>query len=317
MNHDFEKSLCLGSGIAFAFLLLLISVSNGFIIVVLYKNPLRCFRKSFAMFLMFITAVDLYIGTVVCSGEAVMRLLCASGDGQIPQEGDVVRILGYFGINSSILLATAMSVDRLIAIVWPHFYRRKISPRNVVLFNAVICVCSSIFASLQFAGVAMDVYRIIDVHLHTTFPLTTTAVAYLAIFFFLRKRGRVVLQKQTISARNSTLRDIQRMKNAQIERKIATTSFLILLLLIVSLLPYFVITFLYEKCNDCDERRWFFAFKESSTVFLFVNSTVNPFLTTFRINELKHSVKIVLGLTRRNKDQGWKLPTTNFGTLNP
>lgn len=317
MNHDFEKSLCLGSGIAFAFLLLFISVSNGFIMVVLYKNPLRCFRKSFSMFLMFITAVDLYIGTVVCSGEAVMRLLCTSGDGQIPQEGDVVTILGYFGINSSILFATAMSVDRLIAIVWPHFYRRKISPRNVVLFNAVICVCSSIFASLQFAGVAMDVYRIIDVHLHTTFPLTTTTVAYLAIFFFLRKRGRVVLQKQTISARNSTLRDIQRMKNAQIERKIAATSFLILLLLTVSLLPYFVITLLYEKCNDCDERRWFFAFKESSIVFLFVNSTVNPFLTTFRINELKHSVKIVLGLNRRNKDQGWKLPTTNFGTLNP
>lgn len=135
MNRDFEKALCLGSGIVFAFLFLFISVSNGFIMVVLYRNPLRCFRKPFSMFLVFITAVDLFIGTVVCSGEAVMRLLCAFGDGQIPQEGDVVTILGYFGINSSVLLATAMSVDRLIATVWPHFYRRKISPRNVVLFS--------------------------------------------------------------------------------------------------------------------------------------------------------------------------------------
>lgn len=99
MNLDFEQSLCLGSGIAFAFLLICISVSNGFIMVVLYKNPLRCFRKSFSMFLVFIAAVDLFIGTVVCSGEAVMRLLCAFGDGQITQDGDVVRVLGYFGIN--------------------------------------------------------------------------------------------------------------------------------------------------------------------------------------------------------------------------
>ena len=315
MNRDFEKSLCLGSGIAFVFLLLFISASNGFIMVVLYKNPLRCFRKPFSMFLVFIAAVDLFIGIVVCSGEAVMRLLCVFGDGQIAQEGDVVSILEYFGINSSILLATAMSVDRLIAIVWPHFYHNKVGPRNVVLFNTVICVFSLIFASLQFARVSMDVYRIIDVHLHTTFPLATTSLAYLTIFFFLRKRARVALQKQTIMARNSTLRGIQRIKNAQMERKIAATSFLILLLMIISLLPYFVVILLYEKCNDCGKRRWFFALRESSTMFLFVNSTVNPFLTTFRINELKHSVKIVLGLTRRNKGQGWIQPTTNFETL--
>ena len=314
MNRDFEKALCLGSGTAFAFLLLFISVSNGFIMVVLYGNPLRCFRKSFSMFLVFITAVDLFIGTVVCSGEAVMRFLCAFGDGQIPQEEDV-KILGYFGINSSVLLA--MSVDRLIATLWSHFYRRKISPRTVVLFITVIYVFSLIFTLLQLAGVSMDVYRIIDVHLHTTFPLATTTLAYLAIFFFLRKRARVALQKQTISARNSTLRDIHRIKNARMERKIAATSFLILLLLIISLLPYFVVTLLYEKCNDCSKQRWFYTLKESSTVFLFVNSTVNPFLMTFRINELKHSLKIVLGLTRRNKDQGLTLPTAtlNFGTL--
>lgn len=210
-----------------------------------------------------------------------------------------------------------MSVDRLIATVWSHFYRRKISPRTVVLFITVIFVFSLIFALLQLAGVSMDVYRIIDVHLHTTFPLATTTLAYLAIFFFLRKRARVALQKQTISARNSTLRDIHRIKNARMERKIAATSFLILLLLIISLLPYFVVTLLYEKCNDCSKQRWFYTLKESSTVFLFVNSTVNPFLMTFRINELKHSLKIVLGLTRRNKDQGLTLPTAtlNFGTL--
>lgn len=312
MEPDFEKLLCLGSGIPFVLLSLFISVPNGFILVVLYKNPLRCFRKPFSVFLVFITAVDLFIGIVVCSGEAVVRFLCAFGDDlEVPQEGDMVRLLGYFGINSSILLATAMSVDRFIAIVCPHFYLAKVRPRKLVLCNTIICVFSAIFASLQFAGVSMDIYRIIDVHLHTTFPLMTTTLSYLGIFIFLKKRARVVLRTQTIMSRNSTLHDTRRLKISQMEKKIATTSFLILLLLVISLLPYFVVTLLHENCNGCGKQKWFIVFREASTVFLFVNSTVNPFLTTIRINELKKSVKIVLGL-RRQDDQSRRLPTANF-----
>ena len=152
MERNFEKSLCLGTGISFLFLLCLISVPNGFILIVLYRNPLRCFRKAFSVFLVFTCAVDLFIGIVVCSGETLMRFLCAFGDQNIPQEGDILRILGYVGVNSSILLATAMSVDRFVAVIFPHFYRRKIKPRTLVLCNAGIVVFSSIFASLQLSG---------------------------------------------------------------------------------------------------------------------------------------------------------------------
>ena len=83
-------SLCLGSGIFFIFLLLLISVPNGIVLFVLYKNPLRCFRKAFSVFLVFICAVDLFTGIIVCPAETVMRFLCAFDDGHIPQEGDII-----------------------------------------------------------------------------------------------------------------------------------------------------------------------------------------------------------------------------------
>ncbi|KAJ7382487.1 hypothetical protein OS493_034648, partial [Desmophyllum pertusum] len=122
MDREFEKSLCLGSGMPFVFLSLAISVPNGVILIALYRNPLRCFRKAFVVFLAFIAAMDLFIGIVVCSGEAVMRFLCVFGEGKIPQDGDIVIVLEYIGINSSILLVTAMSVDRFISVVCPHFY---------------------------------------------------------------------------------------------------------------------------------------------------------------------------------------------------
>ena len=75
-----------------------------------------------------------------------------------------------------------MSVDRLAAVVFPHFYLRKVKPRKLVFCNTIIIIFSVIFASLQLSGITMDVYRLIDQHLHATFPLCTTTLCYLGIF---------------------------------------------------------------------------------------------------------------------------------------
>ena len=58
---------------------------------------------NFAVFLLFIVAVDLFADSVVCAGEAVIRFLCAFGNETLPRDGDVVRLLGYIGVNSSII----------------------------------------------------------------------------------------------------------------------------------------------------------------------------------------------------------------------
>ena len=300
MERDFQKSVCLGTGISFLFLLCLISVPNGFILIVLYRNPLRCFKKAFSLFLVFICAVDLFIGIVVCSGETLMRFLCAFGDQNIPQEGDILRILGYIGVNSSILLATAMSVDRFVAVIFPHFYRRKIKPRTLVLCNAAIVV--SIFASLQLSGISVEVYQLIDQHLYATFPLSTTTLAYLGIFYFLRKQLRVSLQNQPTLSNNTALYSRRREAMAIKERKLAITSFFILLFLVISLGPLFLAIIIEVNCQSCGKQNWFFSLRESCVVFLFFNSTVNPLLMAFRIKDLKNSVRILLGLSHQGNE---------------
>lgn len=185
MEAAFEKSLCLGTGIPFGLLSLVISVPNAIVLIAFYRNPLRCFRKT-SVLLVFMAAVDLYVGLMVCSSEAITRFLCAFGDRQITQQGDVAKLLGYVGINSSILLVTAMSVDRFVAVVFPHFYLHKVKPMKLALCNTSIVVFSSIFASLQLTGIPIDIYLVIDVHLHTTFPLVSTVFAYSEKLLLLR-----------------------------------------------------------------------------------------------------------------------------------
>lgn len=245
------RNQCLGTGIPFELLSIIISVPNAIMLISLYRDPLRCFRKTFSVFLVFVAAVDLYVGLVVCSSEAIARFLCAFGDRQITQEGEIAKILGYIGVNSSILLVTAMSVDSFVAVVFPHFYLHTVKPRKLALGNKSIVFFSSIFASIQLTRIPIHVYLLIDIHLHTTFPLTKTILAYMGIFFVLRKRFRVDFQRQTSLPSNPTLADRRRLKTAQIERKIATTSFLIVLFLIISLILYFVGITREANCDGC------------------------------------------------------------------
>ena len=299
MERYFEKQVCLGSGIAFVILMFMISVPNGFVLLVLLKNPLRCPRRSFSVFLAFICATDLFVGLVVSSGKALARFLCALRDQGLPQEGHVMQVLSYIGVNSSILLVTAMSIDRFIAVVFPHRYRQRSKPKTVVVVNLCIVIFSSIFASIQLSDISFDVYLTIDLHLHTTFPLCTTSMAHLAIFFFLKKQSRIVRQEHTTVPMSSSHNERRQEREGKMERKFATTSFLILLFLFLSLIPYFTITTVEIHCESCSEQKLFLALKESCVVFLYLNSFVNPFLASFRINKLKKSCAIVLGLERQ------------------
>ena len=143
-------------------------------------------------------------------------------------------------------------------------------------------------------------YLTIDLHLHTSFPLCMTSTAYLAIFFSLKKQSRIVRQNQITAPMDSSINERRQERGGKMERKFATTSFVILLLLILSLAPYFTITTVEIHCESCSGQHWFLALKESCIVFLFLNSVVNPFLASFRISELKRSCAIALGLQRQD-----------------
>ena len=274
------------------------------VLVALYKNPLHCFRRPFSVFLKFIPAVDFFTGTIVCSGQALTRLLCAFSDGSIPQEGDIVRIFAYTAINSSILLVTAMSVDRFTAVVFPLFYVRKVKQRSLVIISTGLVIFSAIFAALQLSSISVGVYRVIDQHLNTTFPLCVTTLCYLGIFFALRRKSsRVGFETRRTIPSSGTVQDTRQAKRAQMERKLASTSLLILFFLFLSLIPYFVAVIISANCQKCGEQKWFLVLIQSSALFLFLNSAANPVLTIFRIRELKKSVKIILHLRQEGNER--------------
>ena len=145
------------------------------------------------------------------------------------------------------------NTSHFVAALFPpsHFYLRKVKSRKLAICNASIVFFSSIFVLMLLTRIPIDVHLVIDIHLHMTFPLVTTILAYMGIFFVLRKRARVDFQRQTSMPSNPTLLDRRRLKTAQMERKITTTSFIILLFLIISIIPYFIAVLLQANCSGC------------------------------------------------------------------
>ena len=141
-------------------------------------------------------------------------------------------------------------------------------------------------------------YISIDIHLHTIFPLITTSLSHLGIFFVSQERARVDFRREANST-NAHLGDMRAITRVKREWKFVTTPFLSLLFLIISLIPYFASILVEANCSGCRGKKWLIVLRESSVVFLFLNSTVNPLLTTFRINELKHSLRIVIRVQRQ------------------
>ena len=191
--------------------------------------PFVASEKHFSVFLIFISAVDLFVGIVVCSAEALMRLRCAFGDNPPPTEGDFPIIVEYIGVNSSILLVTSMSVDRFVSVVCSHFYLLKVRPKHLVFCNVIIVVSSSIFASLQ---LVMCLWMFTFSRYSLTHTLIATTMAYSGIFLTLRKsRSRVDLQRQSSIPNNRVLRDIRRVKNFQKQHRSMCRDFVFNLIL--------------------------------------------------------------------------------------
>ena len=175
----------------------------------------------------------------------------------------------------------------------PYFYLRKVKPRKLVFCNTTIVVVSSIFASLQLSGISMDIYMCIDIHLHTTFPLAASTLAFLGIFIVLRKRARVDFQRQTSKH--------QEKKCCSNGTKICHNYVHHFACFVYFPWSHILQAFFWKKTvlvavikggfSCCENRQWYF--------FSLIQQ-LTPFLTTFRMNELKLSVKIVLRLGRQD-----------------
>ena len=180
----------------------------------------------------------------------------------------------------SILTLTAISVDRLLALLLGLRYKQVVTLKRTYAVVTTFWVVSCVVALLYLASHRITVWygRITIV-----FCLTITAVSYTYIFLKLRRRQTEVYKRvQEAHPKLTVPLDIGRY------RKAVHSAVWVQLTMALCYLPYLVVMAL--RNNITMSSSYFLAWAASVSL-VYLNSSLNPFLYCWKIAEVRQVVK--------------------------
>ena len=280
--------------------------TNGLLLFVIFKDPLKCFRRPFAVLLTGLAATDFLVGAIGDTTSAKNEFYCVKNE-----DGETYFdwIMDYFMDNSATVLVVALSVDRLIAVAFPIYYRCSVKTTHSAISVLAIWVYCLAFSLLQLTDIPEEIYDAIDVHIHITFALSATGVIYFMIYWIIRKR-RNIFPGDEVSSQKAE----KQLRNLKREKEFAYTAFLILLALVFTQIPFLVMIKIESNCKSCVETSWFFVYKKFAGFLLCVSSIANPCLYGWRVKQFQNSFKAIFCRSRLDQADLQMSQTTNQQT---
>ena len=300
MDANLLPVTCIATSILTVVLVVVTTVSNGFLLYVLYKDPLKRFTKPVTTFITALAIMDFLTGVLCDPSQARFEIRCAlkmKTEAEFELRG-FTAIVSFFTINSATLLIVVMSVERFVAASFPYFYRQSVTRKRANLCVIAVCTHSFVFSLLQLAEVDLGLWKRTDLYLHIVIPILLVMVSYTAICLILRiHRNKLQTVSDKIKETDWKL-IIQKQKR---EQKTVVTAFLITLLLILAFLPHTIVTIAAENCKNCVSNDWFAVLSRVTIPFVFMNSAVNPFVYVLRMRDLRRSMKMTLEWSMGNE----------------
>ena len=189
-------------------------------------------------------------------------------------------IAGYFLCSVSLLTVTAISVDRLLALLLGLRYRQVVTLKRTYVIVAIFCVVS------MFAAASYYIKRIVtDWYGYIVIPLcmATSIASYSKIFVVLRHHQTQIqdyVQKEQPSQINAL--NIARYKKA------VSGALWVQCTLVACYLPYSIVAALFGSSIVSPTKYLVYVFTVTLVDF---NSSLNPFLYCWKMSEVKQAVK--------------------------
>ena len=286
-------ALCICSAAVAGILSLFAMVANGVLIYVIYKDPLNCFRKPMTVLIAALAINDFLTGSVIGTFHVLNEISCETGVQSPSAKGTFETVIGLFALNNTTFLVMGLSGERLIAVTYPFHYRARASGRKTLACVVCIVLYSFVFCLLQVINdISLGIYNALQLHLNMTFPLVAVLIANFVLLRVLRgyrSRRRAC----SMSSDGSDSYFSTKEKMFEIEKQFASTAILIVIFLVISHAPYYLMTLIEVHCSDCIDGDWFVFCQRISLPFLFINPACNPFIYTFRIRQCRRSLKVL------------------------
>ena len=255
------------------------TLGNSLILVALHKES--SLHPPSKLLYRFLAATDLLVGLVSQPLHATYWMSVVQEHWILcPYAWHGGGITGYALCSVSLLTLTAISVDQLLAMLLGLRYKAIVTLRRMYIVLAifwVVCLVTGLFSHLN--------YRIAFWHtlIGTPSCLVISIVSYTKIF---RALSHHQAQVQDHAQRQPSQPNPLNMARY---RKAVYSALWVQLALVVCYVPLSTVEIAISLSKESSPN--FIIIREMAIVFLFFNSTLNPFIYCWKISEVRRAVK--------------------------
>ena len=267
------------------FLFITAFLGNTLILVALHKEsslhpPSKLLLRSLAI-------TDLLVGIIVEPLNVAYLMSVKSKRWDICYNVNVALLIAsYILCSVSLLVLTAISVDRLLALWLGLRYRQVVTLKSVYITVIVMWVLSIVVTT---SYIWNELLFSLLLFIHLSFCLTIIIFSYMKIFFTLR---HYQIQAEINVAHQEQPRQAIPLNIARY-RKAVYSALWVQVTLFICYLP-FGITQALTDLKSVKVSSSFYLAKTFSFTFVFVNSSLNPFLYCWKIKEVRQAVKDIV-----------------------
>ena len=196
-------------------------------------------------------------------------------------------ITGNILCSVSLLTSTAISVDRLLALLLGLRYRQVVTLKRTYMIVTVFWVVSAVAAAMSLWNYLITLWHS---YIVTSVCLVTSIFSYTKIFVSLRHH-QTQAQHQIHQEQPSQTVPL----NIARYRKAVSSALWVQLTLVVCYLPYGIVGILGQVLSDSSEQFASFSLAKVCTVtIVYLNSSLNPILYCWKIKEVRQAVKSII-----------------------
>ena len=181
---------------------------------------------------------------------------------------------------------SAMGFNCWLGVSSPFQHRVRLTKAKIKAFIAVVWLYSLLFVSLFGAGVSKTVFVLLYCHIHVSLPLIILPVVYCKTYAALRLQSN-----QVVNLADGRQRIALAHRNR--ERKLLSAFVLVLVLFYISFAPHFIANNILAIRPSLSETESFKFLWYVSNSFTLVNSSLNPYIYSWRIPEYREAFKAV------------------------